>query len=104
MTMTTTPASAERGGFNTLLFVCAICEREIRDYPFRNGRDRHLPPLCRGCESTHTYSWNGRSRELARITDGSPMDRRKAKQVFALSDALHSEAATLNWKDNHGRA
>ena len=83
--------------FDTLLFRCAICERDIRDYPERNGRDRHMEPLCRMCEHRWTEG-TGRPR------DGAMMDRRKALHVLALSSALHNAAALSRWSTSHGRA
>lgn len=83
--------------FDTLLFRCAICEREVRDYPDRNGRDRHLEPLCRRCESF----WAERT---GKPRDGAMMDRRKAAHVLALSVAIHSEACHIRWSAEHGRA
>ena len=83
--------------FDTLLFHCAICEREIRDYPNRNGRDRHLQPVCRFCES----QWNER---VGKIHTGAFMDRRKAMQINALAAALHNAAGAKQWEATFGRA
>lgn len=80
----------------TLLFSCAICEREVRDYPDRNGRDRHVEPLCRMCERM----WTER---IGKPTDGAMMDRRKALHVLALSAALHNTASLQEWNATHGR-
>ncbi len=83
--------------WNTLLFVCAICEREVRDYAFRVGRDRHLAPVCKLCEHMWTEG-------TGRPKDGSMMDRRKAMQIIALSNALHNSAALREYEAKHGRA
>lgn len=83
--------------YDTLLFHCAICEREIRDFPNRNGRDRHLEPLCRMCEHTWTEG-------TGHPNDGAMMDRRKALQVLALSNALHNAVAVIKWSASYGRA
>ena len=84
--------------FDTLLFRCAICRRDIRDWPGRNGRDAHLEPICRSCESVWT-SGTGRPQH------GSFKDRRRAMQLLALAEALHNRAALINWEDRvHGRA
>lgn len=80
-----------------LLFRCAICDREIWDCSGRNGRDRHLSPVCRSCE----HHWTER---VGKPSGGAFMDRRKAMQVTALAEALHSEAASLRWSSEHGRA
>lgn len=81
-------------GPHTLLFVCACCEREVRDYPTgRSGRDRAIPPVCRYCERT---AW--RSKVMA----GAFMDRRIAMQIGALAESLCAEA---NWRRyGHGPA
>ncbi len=81
--------------FDTLLFVCAICEREIRDWTGRNGRDRHVAPVCRLCEDR----WAG-----AVPKAGAFMDRRKAAQVSALANALNGKAHALDWEARYGRA
>ena len=83
--------------FDTLLFRCALCERDIKDYPNRNGRDRHLEPVCRLCESMWTEG-------TAKPKHGAMMDRRKALHVLALSNALHNAAALSQWSASHGRA
>ena len=85
------------GSYDTLLFRCAICERDIRDYPDRDGRQRHLEPVCRMCVSTWTQG-TGSPR------DGAMMDRRKARHILALSNALHNAAAVAQWSTTHGRA
>ncbi|GEL44283.1 hypothetical protein MEX01_48740 [Methylorubrum extorquens] len=81
--------------FDTLLFVCAICEREVRDYPDRNGRDRHIAPICRGCESR----WPDRPPQA-----GAFMDRRKAAHLSALANCLNNTAHIRQWEARHGRA
>ena len=81
--------------FDTLLFQCAICERDIKDFPDRNGRDRHLDPLCRACERT----WTERT---GKPQAGSMMDRRKAMHVLALANAIHNTAAVSQWNATHG--
>lgn len=83
--------------FDTLLFVCAICEREVRDYPDRNGRERHLAPLCMRCERT----WTER---VGKSSHGAFMDRRKSSHILALSNALHNAAAIKQWDARYGRA
>jgi hypothetical protein len=80
-------------GFGDFLFVCAICESEIRDFPNRNGRDRHLSPVCRYCEGF----WTER---VGKPSGGSFMDRRKAMHILALSEALHSKARSIEWSKN----
>jgi len=80
--------------FDTLLFKCAICEREVRDYPYRKGRDRHLEPICRLCERW----WTER---CGRPTEGTMMDRRKAMHVVALANALHNIASVQQWEQKY---
>lgn len=83
--------------YNTLLFVCALCQREVRDYPNRNGRDRALEPICRYCEGAYTQRIGG-------LKNGAFMDRRKARQIAALAEALGGEAYSRDWESKHVRA
>lgn len=83
--------------FDTLLFNCAICQRDIRDYPRRNGRDRHVEPICRTCES----HWTG---GIGKPKDGAMMDRRKVLHILALSNALGNTAHIMDWNGKHGYA
>ena len=83
--------------FDALLFRCAICEREVRDFPDRSGRDRHVEPLCLMCER----HWTERT---GKPKDGSFMDRRKAMHVLALANALHNTASIKQWNCAHGCA
>lgn len=82
--------------FNTLLFVCAICRREIRDYPWRKGRDQHIEPVCRGCER----EWTERT---GKPDGGTLMDRRKAAHVLALANCLHNKASVKDWEAIYAR-
>lgn len=77
------------------LFTCAICRRDVVDYPDRNGRERHLAPLCRFCEGYY-----GDRKPMA----GAFMDRRLAVQISALASALTGEAHSKQWSARHGRA
>jgi hypothetical protein len=81
--------------FDTFLFCCAICERDIRDWPNRKGRDRHVEPICRICERW----WTERT---GKPQGGSMMDRRKALHLLALSNALHNTASIAQWNASHG--
>lgn len=83
--------------YDTFLFRCAICDRDIRDYPGRNGRDRHLKPICLSCE----HRWTER---VGKPAGGSFMDRRKAMQIVALVEALHSSAASIKWSSSYDYA
>jgi hypothetical protein len=84
-------------GFDTLLFRCAICRNDVRDWPDRNGRDRHLEPICRMCEQM----WTERT---GKPKDGSMMDRRKAAHVLALSNAIGNTASIMEWEAAHARS
>lgn len=77
-----------------LLFTCVICQRDVNDYSNRNGRDRHLEPTCRRCEAEYGER---------PLTSGAFMDRRIARQISALAEALHCEANHLAWGMHHGR-
>jgi len=77
------------------LFVCTICERDIADFDCRNGRDRHLEPICNYCEGA--YADRGPAA-------GHFMDRRIAIRLSALANALHSKASCIEWEGRYGRA
>ncbi|HZP77500.1 MAG TPA: hypothetical protein VFB45_15255 [Pseudolabrys sp.] len=79
------------------LFTCALCERPVNDYPNRNGRDRHLAPLCKGCEGEY-------SKGVGAPKAGSFMDRRRVVQIAALSNALLSMAHYIRWEQRYGSA
>lgn len=83
--------------FDTLLFHCAICERDIKDYPNRNGRDRHIEPVCRMCER----EWTERT---GKAHAGTMMDRRKMLHVLALANTIHNVAALKKWNATYARA
>jgi hypothetical protein len=78
------------------LFDCCACQREVHDYDhtIRNGRDRALAPLCRGCEYDGKFVGHA----------GSFMDRRKARQIDALADALSSLAHRIEFGRKYGFA
>jgi len=82
--------------FHTLLFCCAICEHEVRDWPDRKGPDQQVAPVCRMCERW----WTERT---GKPRDGTMMDRRKALHVLALSNAIRNTAGFMEWEANHGR-
>lgn len=75
-------------------FVCRICQRpqEPDRFIFGDGRIQPKPPLCRSCEEPTTYSWNGRPHRYGVIKAGSFGDRRAARRLFAIADALEGEA------------
>ncbi len=77
------------------LFDCVICNREIVDYTFRNGRDRHIEPICRVCE--HSYSAKGPNA-------GAFMDRRMACRLSAIANALQGTAGSMDWERRYGRS
>lgn len=81
--------------FNTLLFVCAICERDVRDHPDRNPRDAHLPPICKGCERHYP--------DVRRLPQGAMMDRRMALRLSAIANALNGAANVMEWEARYGR-
>lgn len=81
--------------FDTLLFTCAICEREIRDYPKRTGRYRQIAPICAYCMKV----W------AVEPGHGAFMDRRIAAQIGAVASRLatlaYSKANPIpsNWRE-----
>ncbi|MCJ2085478.1 hypothetical protein MKK88_05645 [Methylobacterium sp. E-005] len=79
---------------NDASFICAICQQERENRWLKSGRNRHIAPLCWSCEESYR----------ARVTAGSFMDRRKASQIFALSEALCGKAHALKWEAQYGRA
>lgn len=82
--------------WDTFLFVCAICGRDVRDYADRRGPDRQVDPVCRYCEGEH-----GGPRTLR---GGSFMDRRKLRQLNALAEVLGGEARRREWEAHYARA
>lgn len=77
------------------LFDCVICDREIVDYDFRNGRDRHIAPICRMCEGYYT----DRGPDA-----GAFMDRRMACRLSAIANALQGAAGSMDWERRYGRS
>jgi hypothetical protein len=77
------------------LFNCSICQRDIRDFDFRNGRDRHIAPICRFCEGEYS--------ERA-PNAGAFMDRRIACRLSAIAHALHNRASIIDWERRYGRS
>lgn len=81
--------------FDTLLFICAICEREIRDHPKRTGRYRQIEPICSYC--LHVWA--------KEPMHGAFMDRRIAAQINALALSISTTAyqkqnpIPANWRD-----
>lgn len=69
-----------------IVFQCVICQDDrIITRWNRDGRFRHLPPICLHCEQmwggTNLSSW-----------PGPRMDARLARQVKAAADCLQAEA------------
>lgn len=87
----------DEGGFRTLLFRCAVCERDIRDWPHRRGPDRELAPVCRYCGR----EW---CRGVGKIKEGTFVDRRKAMQINVLADALGNKASIMKWETKYAKA
>lgn len=78
-----------------IVFVCAICTRQIAVDPWLKGRDRAIAPICRFCEREYS------DRVPAA---GAFMDRRKAAHISALTNALCGKAHIKEWEQRHGRA
>lgn len=83
--------------WDEFLFRCALCERDIRDYPHRPINRRQIEPICNYC----MHVW-GRE-----PSHGAFMDRRIAARIGAVADKLATEAYckqnSLNW-GTHGTA
>lgn len=84
-------------------FVCAICRRQA-DNRWRGSRDRHVAPVCVSCETISHYAWHGAIRQRGSFLAGAFMDRRKARQIDALADALSAEAHRIQWENRHAAA
>lgn len=70
-------------------FVCVICRRlKSMQYEHKLSRTTPIPPICFGCETEYAPM----NRQC-----GSFMDRRKARQIGALAEALRCEAAYTEW-------
>lgn len=78
------------------LFTCAICNRDVAPFGMNRGPDKQVAPVCKYC----TEHYAGRSP----LQGGSWADRRRAKQIAALSEALSSAAHFKRWEEQHGRA
>jgi len=77
------------------LFTCISCQRDVVDYPNRNGRDRAIEPLCKYCEGSY-------GERLPQ--SGAFMDRRIAGQISALANVLHTRAMSIEWSGRYGKA
>lgn len=85
-------------------FTCAICEQqEDRRFAWR-PQDVGIAPICKRCEhSWSTYSsWNGSSRDQGRVNAGTFGDRRMARRLFAIAEALHTAAIQAEWRAKNG--
>jgi len=79
-------------------FVCAICQREVEAALCHDRRRPLRAPICSTCETPSIYGWNGRGRSLGLVPHGSFMDRRIARRLFAIADALECAARRKNWR------
>lgn len=80
-------------------FTCAICQREATNCWNWSPKDYERAPVCKSCERGHT-GWPFR-RGVQPPKHGSFRDRREAVRIFALADALHDEAARMDWNKTH---
>lgn len=85
-------------------FRCVICERTIEMGRHFDERRRQFPPVCFDCESPMAHSGYGSRRVTgSRVTEGTHLDRRMARRVFALADAIETLARHIEWKGKaHG--
>ncbi len=72
----------------THLFDCVICQRPVNDFYERNGRDRHIAPICLYCEKNYSDR---------KPMGGNFMDRRIACRLSAISNALDGAARSKDW-------
>ena len=72
-----------------VLFFCAICGFDVRDYYHGAGHLSPIAPVCRSCEQ-HYGTKVG--------SPGTFRDRRVAAQISALAVALHGEASAQKWR------
>lgn len=78
-------------------FICALCLRE-HDLEYSYDRKRKpKPPICLRCETPSYYGWNGRSRSVGLVRDGSFGDRRMTRRLFAVADELEGLARRTQW-------
>ena len=73
-------------------FSCAICDRPANARWFN---DDSIPPICRTCEVTNT--------PLA-APFGAFKDRRIVRQIFAMAQAVETEANRQIWGGKYGGA
>lgn len=78
------------------VFDCSICQRQISEFApeIRKGNERQIGPICNYCEGYYG--------ERA-PTSGAFMDRRIARRISAIANALCGEAACIDWR-SHDRA
>jgi hypothetical protein len=80
-------------------FTCVICEQqECQRWAWR-PQDIGIAPICKRCEHAWSTcsSWNGSSRDQGKVNAGAFGDRRMARRLFAISEALHTTATRIEW-------
>lgn len=73
-------------------FVCAICSREASNRWNWSPRDYERPPICKGCEACY---------RVQRPRGGSFRDRREAMRLYAIAEALATEATQIEWRTKY---
>ena len=78
-----------------VVFTCVICEQERTIGRWnRDGRSRHLPPICLNCEmwAGNLSSW-----------PGNKMDGRIARQIKSIAERISATAWQQIHRSQHGR-
>ena len=87
-------------------FICGICLHEADNRFSWRIQDQSIPPICKRCEmewSTYT-GWHGRGHDKGKVTSGALRDRREARRLFAVAEALEHIANRQEWTQKHGCA
>ena len=76
-------------------FDCAICGHHVSNQWPGPKPEWALAPLCRYCERVHAPVMPHR---------GAFRDRRTARQIYALAEALETAARHAHWRRTHAAA
>ena len=85
-------------------FTCVICRNTASNRWRHSPKEYERPPICRGCEVSKGYSWNGGLRQRVAPSGGSFRDRRNALRIAALADEIDYECQRQTWSKTNAAA